>query len=239
LKEVPGVLRHALPPQSGAFARWSRDHSQCPTRAQRRGRRLPARQRADRPRCVDPAADPQPGGVAERNASSISELRLRCKSDRAVVEATPALLDIAGNHSAKRAFHYQARRALTRLAEAIGFDPDDVRINTAMGRDDDEGTTELRHADIQITLRRQRQFMASILGARAAHRSSLQTDILMRWSSFNPATGLEDIMIQWSQLDYLRNRIRLEDGLPSTRQHRLPASCMPGSLSISDRSYGA
>ena len=69
--------------------------------------------------------------------------------------AAPALLDIAGNSvagdpAAKRTFHYQARRALARLAEAIGLDPDDARINTVMGRDDDEGTTELRHADLSI-----------------------------------------------------------------------------------------
>ncbi len=69
--------------------------------------------------------------------------------------AAPALLDIAGNSvagdpAAKRTFHYQARRALARLAEAIGLDPDDARINTVMGRDNDEGTTELRHADLSI-----------------------------------------------------------------------------------------
>ena len=93
--------------------------------------------------------------VAERTAPSISELRLRCRLDRSAVEASPALLDIAGNsvggnYPAKRTFHYQARRALARLAEAIGLDPNDARINTAMGRDDDDGTTELRHVDLSI-----------------------------------------------------------------------------------------
>jgi hypothetical protein len=93
--------------------------------------------------------------VADHNAPSANDLRLRCAEDRLAVIAAPALLDIAGNSvagdlAAKRTFHYQARRALSRLAEAIGIDPDDARINTAMGRDDDEGTTELRHADIAI-----------------------------------------------------------------------------------------
>ena len=93
--------------------------------------------------------------VAERNAPSVNELRLRCAEERLTVIAEPALLDIAGNSvagepAAKRTFHYQARRALARLAEAIGLDPDDARINTAMGCDDNEGTTELRHSDLSI-----------------------------------------------------------------------------------------
>ena len=93
--------------------------------------------------------------VAERTAPSVSELRRRCQLDRSAVEASPALLDIAGNsvggnYPAKRTFHYQARRALARLVEAIGLDPEDARINTALGRDDDDGITELSHADLSI-----------------------------------------------------------------------------------------
>lgn len=93
--------------------------------------------------------------LADRTAPSVSELRHRCRLDRSAVEASPALLDIAGNsvggnYPAKRTFHYQARRALTLLAEAIGLGPDGARVNTALGRDDDDGTTELRHADLSI-----------------------------------------------------------------------------------------
>lgn len=93
--------------------------------------------------------------AAERSAPSISELRLRCAADRDAVLSSPALLDIAGSsvandYPAKRTFHYQARRALTRLAEAIGLDPDDARINSALGADHEDGITELRHADIGI-----------------------------------------------------------------------------------------
>ena len=94
--------------------------------------------------------------VAERSAPSVrASLRMRCVVDRAAVLASPALLDIAGNsvsgnYPAKRTFHYQARRALARLAEAIGLDPDTARINSALGADHEDGTTELRHADIGI-----------------------------------------------------------------------------------------
>ncbi len=93
--------------------------------------------------------------VAERSAPSTAELRLRCVSDRAGIIAAPALLDIAGNsvagdHAAKRTFHYQARRALTRLAESIGLDPDTARVNSTLGSDRDDGTSELRHADLGI-----------------------------------------------------------------------------------------
>ena len=93
--------------------------------------------------------------IADRDAPSSNDLRLRCAEERMEAIAAPALLDIAGNSvagdpAAKRTFHYQARRALARLAEAIGLDPDDARINTVMGRDNDEGTTELRHADLSI-----------------------------------------------------------------------------------------
>ena len=91
----------------------------------------------------------------ERSAPSIAELRRRCVADRAETVASPALLAIAGNsvggdHAAKRTFHYQARRALARLAEAIGLEPDVARINTALGADHDDGTSELRHPDIGI-----------------------------------------------------------------------------------------
>ncbi|WP_242187169.1 hypothetical protein [Sphingomonas sp. CARO-RG-8B-R24-01] len=93
--------------------------------------------------------------AADRSAPSASELRLRCVADRAAVLASPALLDIAGNsvggdYPAKRTFHCQARRGLARLAEAIGLDPDTARINSALGADYEDGTTELRHADIGI-----------------------------------------------------------------------------------------
>lgn len=93
--------------------------------------------------------------VAERDTPSVNALRLRCEADRLAVAAAPALLDIAGqsvggNDHAKRTFHYQARRALARLATAIGLDADDARINTVMGADHEDGTTELRHADLAV-----------------------------------------------------------------------------------------
>ena len=93
--------------------------------------------------------------AAERSAPCKSELRLRCAADRSAVDASPALLAIAANNvggdaAAKQTFHCQARRALARLAEAIGLDPDAARIRSALGADHEDGTTELRHAVIDI-----------------------------------------------------------------------------------------
>lgn len=93
--------------------------------------------------------------VAQRLAPGFDELRLRCVADRAAVMAAPALLDIAGHsvagdRAAKRTFHYQARRALGHLAEALGLDRDVAQINSVIGSDHDDGTSELRHADIGI-----------------------------------------------------------------------------------------
>lgn len=96
--------------------------------------------------------------VAERDAPSTNDLRLRCAEDRMTVIAGSALLDIAGNSvagdaTAKRVFHRQARLALASLAEAIGLDEHDVRIHTETGAISDDGTTELRHADLSIRVR--------------------------------------------------------------------------------------
>ncbi len=96
--------------------------------------------------------------VAERGAPSTKELRLRCAEDRNSVISGSALLDIAGTSvagdaAAKRTFHRQARLALASLAEAIDLDAHDVRIDTDMGGIADDGTTELRHADLSIRVR--------------------------------------------------------------------------------------
>lgn len=82
-------------------------------------------------------------------------LRLRCVIDRASIEASPALLEIAGHHvggdpAAKRAFHAQARRAVAQLAAEIGLGAGEARVQTIDGDDDDDGVTELRHPDIGI-----------------------------------------------------------------------------------------
>ena len=96
--------------------------------------------------------------VAERDAPSTNDLRLRCAEDRMTVIAGSALLDIAGNSvagdaTAKRVFHRQARLALASLADAIGLDQHDVRIHTEAGAISDDGTTELRHAKLAIRVR--------------------------------------------------------------------------------------
>ena len=96
--------------------------------------------------------------VAERGAPTTNDLRLRCAEARNSVIAGSALLDIAGNSvagdaTAKRTFHRQARLALASLAEAIGLEAHDVRIDTDMGGIADDGTTELHHADVSIRVR--------------------------------------------------------------------------------------
>ncbi len=96
--------------------------------------------------------------VAERSAPSTNELRLRCAADRNSVISGSALLDIAGNSvvgdaTAKRTFHRQARIALASVAETIGLEPHEVRVDTDMGGIADHGTTELRHADLSIRVR--------------------------------------------------------------------------------------
>ncbi len=93
--------------------------------------------------------------VAERSAPSMTELRLRCAEDRNAVVSGSALLDIAGNSvagdvAAKQTFHRHARLALASLAEALCLEPHDLRIDTDIGGLSDDGTTELRHADLSI-----------------------------------------------------------------------------------------
>lgn len=96
--------------------------------------------------------------VADRDPFATSELRLACVADRAAVLAAPALLDIAGHsvggdYAAKRAFHAQARQALLALAGALGLEEAHTRVQSALGADDEDGTTELRHPEIGIRVR--------------------------------------------------------------------------------------
>lgn len=93
--------------------------------------------------------------VAERHVPTDADLRVRCIADRAQLLSSPALLDIAGHsvagdEPAKRTFHYQARRALTQLAVAIGLDPATARVTSALGGHADDGVTSLAHADLAI-----------------------------------------------------------------------------------------
>ncbi len=96
--------------------------------------------------------------VADRGPAAITDLHLACVADRAAVLATPALLEIVGHsiggdHAAKRAFHSQARRALLQLGEALGLEKGHTEIRSALGADDDDGITELRHPEIGIRVR--------------------------------------------------------------------------------------
>lgn len=114
--------------------------------------------RAGKPLDHDPAILLLIRNVVARGAPTTNDLRLRCAQDRMDTTTAPALLDIAGNSvagdsSAKRIFHLQARRALAALADAIGLAPHDIKIRTEAGALADDGTTELRHADLSIRVR--------------------------------------------------------------------------------------
>lgn len=96
--------------------------------------------------------------VADRVPAASGDLRLNCVADRAAILASPALLDVAGHsvagdYAAKRAFHFQARRALVHLGEILGLEERKTRVRSALGPDDDDGVTELRHPDIGIRVR--------------------------------------------------------------------------------------
>ncbi|WP_267347114.1 hypothetical protein [Sphingomonas sp. GM_Shp_2] len=116
--------------------------------------------RAGKPIALDPAVL-----LLVRNLATVAgrrtataDLRLACIADRSSVLASPALLQIAGHNvdgdpAAKRIFHRQARRALADLATTIGLETADTQIGSALGGDDEEGTSELRHPDIGIRVR--------------------------------------------------------------------------------------
>lgn len=91
----------------------------------------------------------------ERSIPDVATLTARCAADRESIIAQPALLAIAGHSvgndpAAKRTFHAQARRALTRAAETLGLTMGEVRIVVIPGADHDDGVTELRHADLRV-----------------------------------------------------------------------------------------
>lgn len=93
--------------------------------------------------------------IVDRHAPDVDALRIRCMLDRSSVEAAPAFLAIAGNSvggnaPAKRTFHYQTRRALTHLADAIGLEPTATQITSALGADHEDGTSQLAHPDVAI-----------------------------------------------------------------------------------------
>ena len=96
--------------------------------------------------------------VAERDAPSTNDLRLRCAEDRMTVIAGSALLDIAGNSLARRC-HGEACLPSTSAPRARfacrGDRPRSTRRPDPHrgGRFSDDGTTELRHADLSIRVR--------------------------------------------------------------------------------------
>jgi hypothetical protein len=69
----------------------------------------------------------------------------------------PALLALRGQQlghhlQAKTTFHFQARRALVALADALVLDPDVTRIGSRMGGAGDSGESFLDHPDLFMTV---------------------------------------------------------------------------------------
>ena len=149
------VLRHSLSSQSGALPCRARDGPGCALCPQRRSRRLPARRQADRPRSGDHPPDPYPrrrgGAVRAQRGRLATALRRR--------PGRGPRLPCPPRHRRQQRGRRLSREAdlpspdpprLGHLAEAIGLDPESARIDSALGADHEDGTTELRHADIDI-----------------------------------------------------------------------------------------
>jgi len=94
-------------------------------------------------------------GIAMAQPLDLETLATRCRADREIVLARPALMRLAGeriggNPAAKRTFHFQARRALAALADVLGLATPEPRVTTTLGADHEDGMSELRHADLYV-----------------------------------------------------------------------------------------
>lgn len=97
------------------------------------------------------------GDMATQQAPDRLILEQGCRRAWARTVEHPALLALRGQKlghhlQAKTTFHFQARRALQGLADALGFDPTDTRIRTDMGGAGDSGTSFLERDDLSVTV---------------------------------------------------------------------------------------
>lgn len=97
------------------------------------------------------------GEVAGAQAPDRVVLEQACRRAWARTVEHPALLALRGQKlghhlQAKTTFHFQARRALQVLADALALDPDMVRIGTRMGGADDSGDSFLDHPDLFVSV---------------------------------------------------------------------------------------
>ncbi|WP_052730546.1 hypothetical protein [Sphingomonas sp. SRS2] len=97
------------------------------------------------------------GDVAGSQAPDRVILEQACRRAWARTVEHPALLALRGQKlghrlQAKTSFHFQARRALLALADALGLDPDMTRIGSRMGGAGDCGDSFLDHPDLFVTV---------------------------------------------------------------------------------------
>ena len=100
------------------------------------------------------------GDVAGSQAPGRVILEQACRRAWARTVDHPALLALRGQKlghhlQAKTSFHFQARRALLALADALGLDPDMTRIGSRMGGagdSGDSGDSFLDHPDLFVTV---------------------------------------------------------------------------------------
>lgn len=97
------------------------------------------------------------GDVAGQQAPDRVILEQACRRAWARTVEHPALLALRGQKlghllQAKTSFHFQARRALLALADALGLDPDMTRIGSRMGGAGDSGDSFLDHPDLFVTV---------------------------------------------------------------------------------------
>lgn len=95
--------------------------------------------------------------VADGIGLDHAALRQGCADGLSAVAGNPALIALAGHHlghdpDAKRTFHVQARRALSRVGDALGLPETACRIRTDMGSDASSGDTSLEHAELFVTV---------------------------------------------------------------------------------------
>lgn len=97
------------------------------------------------------------GSVAEARAPDRTELEQACRNAWAHSVEHPALLALRGQHlghqaRAKSTFHFQARRALLALADALALDPQLTRVGSRMGGAGDSGDSFLDHVDLYVSV---------------------------------------------------------------------------------------
>jgi len=113
---------------------------------------------------ADPERDPailllarHLGDIAVENHPSLTELRRACIEAVGVVERTPLLVTLAGrgvgyDSDAKAAFHKEGRKAMMRLATALGLKRDEFELRSNMAGIAVSGEIILHAAEVYIQL---------------------------------------------------------------------------------------